>query len=232
MYRFLNTLKSDITFQLRQGFYAIYVLVTLVYMVVMMKLPESIKAVAVSLTVFSDPSVLGFFFIGGLVMLEKDQGMFRYLTVTPLSPGEYLLSKAFSMALVAMMAGSTITLTTYSGHVNWFYLIPGILLTSLFFTLYGILPAAKSRTINQYFIRMVPYLLFMILPCFSAIGFPYDYLFNIFPSVAGLRLIMGAFTGLAPLEALLNLFILAVMNALILKNVIKTYAHMATAEEA
>lgn len=230
--RVANALKSDMTFQARQGFYYVYILVTLVYMAVMTKLPESFKPIAVSLTVFSDPSLLGFFFIGGIVMLEKVQGVFRYLAVTPLDAREYLMAKAGSLTLVALAAGSAITLVCYRGNVNWFYMIASILLSSVFFTLYGFIVAAKARTINQYFINMVPYLLIIILPCFTVIGFPGSFLFNIFPSVAGLKLVMGAFTGLPVVTALLYMVVLLVMDVLILRLAAKTYMNMAVSEEA
>lgn len=230
--RLLNALKADIIFQYRQGFYWIYLLITLVYMTIMSKLPEgNIKAVGVMLAVFSDPSMLGFFFIGGIVMLEKVQGVIKYLGVTPVYSWEYLLAKALSLSLVSLAAGSLITKVTYKGEVRFGLLLLGILLSSVFFTLYGFLIAAWARTINQYFIKMVPFMVLIALPCFSFLLKEQSVLFDLFPSVAGLRLIQGAFFGIPSSRALLNVFILLVETGIILILAKDTYIKMLVSEE-
>ena len=230
--RLLNALKTDIIFQYRQGFYWIYLLITLVYMTIMSKLPEgNIKAVGVMLAVFSDPSMLGFFFIGGIVMLEKVQGVIKYLGVTPVYAWEYLLAKALSLSLVSLAAGSLITKVTYKGEVRFGLLLLGILLSSVFFTLYGFLIAAWARTINQYFIKMVPFMVLIALPCFSFLLKEQSVLFDLFPSVAGLRLIQGAFFGIPSSRALLNVFILLVETGIILILAKDTYIKMLVSEE-
>ncbi len=230
--RLLNALKADIIFQYRQGFYWIYLLITLVYMTIMSKLPEgNIKAVGVMLAVFSDPSMLGFFFIGGIVMLEKVQGVIKYLGVTPVYAWEYLLAKALSLSLVSLAAGSLITKVTYKGEVRFGLLLLGILLSSVFFTLYGFLIAAWARTINQYFIKMVPFMVLIALPCFSFLLKEQSVLFDLFPSVAGLRLIQGAFFGIPSSRALLNVFILLVETGIILILAKDTYIKMLVSEE-
>ncbi len=230
--RLLNALKTDIIFQYRQGFYWIYLLITLVYMTIMSKLPEgNIKAVGVMLAVFSDPSMLGFFFIGGIVMLEKVQGVIKYLGVTPVYSWEYLLAKALSLSLVSLAAGSLITKVTYKGEVRFGLLLLGILLSSVFFTLYGFLIAAWARTINQYFIKMVPFMVLIALPCFSFLLKEQSVLFDLFPSVAGLRLIQGAFFGIPSSRALLNVFILLVETGIILILAKDTYIKMLVSEE-
>ena len=231
--RFFNALKSDIIFQFKQGFYYVYIFLTVVYMVVISKLPGgAVKDACIPLTVFSDPSLIGFLFVGGIAMLEKDQGMLKYLAVTPLDAREYLLSKAVSLSLVSLFAGSIITLACFQGSVNWLVLILGILLSSSFFTIYGFIAAAKSRTINEYYIKMVPYLLLIVIPPFSVIGFPFNWIFDIFPSVAGLRLIMGAFDGLTVIGAAPYIIILLAMNWLVLKVAERSYLKITVSEEA
>lgn len=194
--RVINALKADVRFQFKQGFYLVYIILTLFYMILLGKLPAEWKSVLVPLVIFSDPAMVGFFFIGALVMLEKVQGVTQYVVVTPLRSLEYLLAKALSLTVLALAATFLITLTVYDQPLNWFLLILGVILTSFFFVLYGFVVAAPCITMNQFFIRMIPFLLLIILPCFSMIGFPYSWVFNIFPSVAGLKLVYGAFNGI------------------------------------
>ena len=202
--RLTNAIKADIKFQINHGFYIIYTILTLIYIIVIRQLPDEYKMLIVPLIVFSDPSLLGFFFIGGIVMLEKEQGVLDYLIVTPLRTKEYLLAKVLSLTTLATIAGFCITITSSSKSVNYFLLLIGILLTSIFFTLYGFIVAANCNTINQYFINMIPYMLIIILPCFSLFfDYKYFFLFNIFPSVSGLNVILGAFNGLSIIEGIL-----------------------------
>jgi len=224
--RLLNALRADIRFQFKQGFYLVYLLLTLVYMVVLARLPREWESVAVPLTVFSDPSMVGFFFIGAIVMLEKVQGVLQYVTVTPLRSIEYLLAKVISLTLVALTAGVLITLATYQDSLNWAVLLVGITLTSSFFV-----AAANCTTMNQYFIKMIPYMLLIVLPCFSVVGFPYSWVFNIFPSVAGLHLVLGAYNGIPVLKALSFVVYLVAANILLLFYVEKVFDRMVTKGE-
>lgn len=211
--RLIAALKSDIRFQYKHGFYAVYTLITILYIIIMQKIPSGlIKNYTAALIVFSDPAMLGFFFIGGIIMLEKQQGIIDYLAVTPLSPQEYILAKVGTLGLLSIVASVLITLTTHFQGVNWPLLIITIAAVSAFFTLYGFLVAAGCSTINQYFIRMIPFMLLTVLPCFAVIEFPYSRVFNVLPNVAGLKLTIGVFLGLSWQETLFYLSVICVWN--------------------
>ena len=213
--RVWRALKADMKFQFKQGFYTVYVFLTLIYMVIIIQLPKNIVSIAVPLVVFTDPSVVGFFFIGGIIMLEKVQGVIQYIVVTPLTSKEYLAAKIISLSLLAEAAGITITAVTYKGNISWVLLVLGILLSSVFFTLYGFIIAAGCNTVNEYFIKMIPYMLVIVFPCFSLIGFHNSWLFNIFPSVAGIKLVFGAFHGVSMFEAISYIIYLLIFNAIL-----------------
>ncbi len=226
--RIVNALKADVRFQIKQGFYLVYVLLTFIYMVILGKLPQEWKSTVIPLVLFSDPSMVGFFFIGALVMLEKVQGVIQYVVVTPLRSMEYLLAKVVSLTILAIAATVMITLATYGYDLNWFLLILAVTLISSFFVFYGFIVAVRCTTLNQYFIRMIPYLMLIILPCFSLIGFPYSWMFNIFPSVAGLKLVFGAFNGIDILSASAYTVYLLAANLAIARYVEQVFDRMAT----
>ena len=211
--RVINAIKADVKFQFKQGFYAVYVVLTLIYMLVIHQVPEAMKINVVPLILYCDPTIIGFFFIGGIVMLEKNQGILDYLIVTPLRAKEYLMAKAISLTLLAVVASIAIAVLTYGGKINWLLFILSIIISSFFFTLYGFFVAAKSTTVNEYFIKMIPYMLFIALPCFSLlINTPYSWVFNIFPSVAGIKLVYGSFLDIHWVEALFNLLYLVIVT--------------------
>jgi len=221
--RFLYAIWADIRFQIKQGFYLVYVLITIMYLILLSFLPEDVLSIALPLVVFSDPSVLGLFFIGGIIMLEKVQGVLSVLVVSPLRTIEYLLSKVVSLALVSVLAAFAITGFSNYSNVNWLLLFLSTVLTSGIFTLCGIMINAGCQTVNQYMIKTIPYMLLFVIPCVSLIGFPYSWVFTIVPSVAALRLMLGAYTGIHFYEAIALIVYLTGMNYLFLRWTIRVF---------
>jgi fluoroquinolone transport system permease protein len=199
--RLLSATWSDMRFQIKHGFYLVYVVITIMYLIILSFLPENIFSVALPLVVFSDPSVLGLFFIGGIILLEKGQGVLMVLVVSPLRTQEYILAKVISMALISVLAAFAITFFSHYPTVNWWLLLISTILASAIFTLIGIIINAGCNTVNQYMLKTIPYMILFILPCFSLIGFPYSWLFTIVPSVAALKLMLGAYHGIVWYEA-------------------------------
>lgn len=221
--RILNALRADMKFQFKQGFYFVYVFLTILYMIIIRQIPADYNSLAVPIVIFSDPSFIGFFFIGGIVMLEKVQGILQYLVVTPLRPREYLISKIISLGLVAEAAGFAIAFVTFIGDFNWIVLFIGIFLTSTFFTLYGFLVAGNCNSINQYFIKMIPYMLVIVFPTLLYIPYPDVWIINMLPSIAGFNLVYGAFNGISLAVLLGNTAYLVVFNLLMLMVVEKYF---------
>ncbi len=221
--RLLHAVWADMRFQLKQGFYLVYVLITIMYLILLSFLPEKALSVALPLIVFSDPSVLGLFFIGGIILLEKVQGVLTVLVVSPLRTIEYILAKVISLALIAVLAAFAITGFSNYGSVSWLLVFLSTILTSALFTLSGIMINAGCQNVNQYMIKTIPYMLLFILPCFSLLGFPYSWLFTIIPSVAALRLMLGAYTGIPWNEAAGLVMYLIGVNYMFLRWTIRVF---------
>ena len=221
--RLIHAIKADMKFQMKQGFYLVYVIITVMYMIILSFLQSDMISIALPLVVFSDPSVLGMFFIGGIIMLEKTQGVLMVLVVTPLRAREYILSKVISLAIISVMAAFAITLFSHHGSVNWLLLLTATILTSGLFTMSGIMINAGCNTVNQYMLKTVPYMLLFVLPCFSLIGFPFSYLFTVIPSVAALRLMLGAYMGIEYYEAFGLILYLSGLNYLFLLQTVRVF---------
>jgi fluoroquinolone transport system permease protein len=221
--RLLHAVLADIRFQLKHGFYLVYAIITVMYLIILSFLPENILSIALPLIVFSDPSVLGLFFIGGIILMEKGQGVLMVLVVSPLRTSEYILSKVISLTIVSVLAAFAITWFSYYPTVNWWLLLLTTILTSGIFTLLGIMINAGCNTVNQYMLKTIPYMLLFILPCFALLGFPYSEFFIIIPSVAALKLMLGAYHGISGFEmAALAIYLFAI-NYILLKLAVVTF---------
>ena len=84
MKRILTAFKADVLFQIKQGFYFVYVILAILYLIVLSQLGQDIVKIVLPIITYIDPSVLGLFFIGGVVLLEKEQGILALLYVSPL----------------------------------------------------------------------------------------------------------------------------------------------------
>jgi fluoroquinolone transport system permease protein len=221
--RLLNAIISDIRFQSKQGFYLVYVIITVMYLIILSLLPESFLRIALPLVVFSDPSVLGLFFIGGIIMLEKGQGVIQVLVVSPLTTGEYIIAKVISLSVVAVVAASAITILSSSETINWFLFLTSVVLTSGIFTLCGVVINAGCNNVNQYILKTIPYMLLLVLPCFSILGAPLLYPLTLVPSVAALRLMLGAFTQITWYESAGLTIYLLLANYLLFRYAVRIF---------
>ncbi len=207
--RLLALLYQDIRFELRHGMYTVYAVLSVIYIFLLRSLPETIQSRIAVILLFSDPAVLGFFFIGGMVLLERKQRTLSALACTPLQAGEYLAAKSISLALLSLAACSIIVLAGLKTPISWGYLIIGVLLSSCWVTLVSIPFSLTADSLNDYFITAGGALLLLCLPLFDLIfslGWKAAYLF---PTHASILLITGAFRPISPGDTIYGIIYLA-----------------------
>lgn len=190
--RILNGILYDMKFQLRHGFYYAYIFVSIVYIAFLKLLPESINRLASILIIFTDPSVLGAFFIGAIFLLEKSQNTLQGLFTTPYKIQEYIKAKVISLTILSLLSSMLIAMFIFKTDFNFLLLFIGVFFTSVFFTLLGFMIAIYSKSTNHYFANSIILVIFM-LPMLDYFNIFSSKLFYLFPSKASLLLIHGAF---------------------------------------
>lgn len=162
-------------------------------------------------------------------MLEKEQGILALIYVTPLRLWEYMISKLLSLACLSLLVALTISLVSYQNPVNYGLLILGIFLTSFFYTLLGFLIATRTKSVNSFFMKMLPPMLLLILPTFLLI-IKFDALYlSLIPSIASLKLILGAYMSLPILDLILCLIWMIILDILLLFKIKESFKdHMIT----
>ncbi|MBN1624122.1 MAG: hypothetical protein JXN10_05620 [Clostridia bacterium] len=198
MKRIINALKGDIRFQFRQGFYFIYLVLAMVYIAAIYQVSDKAAVILIPVLIYLDPAMVGFMFTGGLVMLERQQGITGYIGITPFGTLEYISAKVLSMVFLAVIISLLISVSSakpFNGPV----LISAVILTSMFNSLLGILASAKCRSMNDYFIRMIPYMMVIVVPAIGFIEKTWALPFRLLPGFAGLRLVLSAYSnGVSP----------------------------------
>ena len=160
--RLKNLFLLDMRFQGRYGFYFLYGFLTVLYMILLLSLPETWKTTAASILIFSDPAAMGLFFMGAIVLLEKSQRVTSFFAISPLHAFEYVFSKVLSLSLIGLLVAAVLAVT--AGCNALFQVLIGTVLSSILFSLLGLIIATKIHSLNQFLIATVPLELITFVP--------------------------------------------------------------------
>ena len=157
MKRLLATSHCDLRLQWRNGFYYAMAFVVAVWALLSGRLATLDLAPLLPALVAGNLLLVTFYFVGGLVLLEKAEGTLEAQVVTPLRAGEYLAAKVLTLTLLALIENVVLVGLLYR---RWFSPVPlvvGIALASALFVLAGIVAVARYASINEY---LLPSILF------------------------------------------------------------------------
>jgi len=124
--RIAQMLQFDVRFQFRHGFYYAYLFISLFYIAILRVVPEQFRVLVTTIVIFSDPSVFGFFFVGGILLLERGEKTLESLFVTPLRLHEYFISKILSLSLIAVATSLLIAFSLLGLRFNLLLLLLGV----------------------------------------------------------------------------------------------------------
>lgn len=190
--KLIPAIKYDVLFQLRQKIYYLYIGVTLLYIIGLHFVPVKVKIPVTIMMIISDPVLIGFFFIGGIILLEKDNNILSALFVTPLSVMEYIFSKIITLGGITLAASLLIVFSGTDSPINLPLFMITILISSCIFTFVGIIISANVSTLNQYMFVSSCCEVLLFTPLIHFFGF-YDHVaFRLIPSDAALTLIQAA----------------------------------------
>jgi fluoroquinolone transport system permease protein len=194
--RLATAFLADVRFQFRHGFYYAYLFVSVVYIVLLRFVEEGMREKLAVLVVFSDPAMLGFFFIGGIILLEKAQGIFPALFVTPLRIAEYVWAKVWSLTVLSLVTSFFILLATVGTDMHVLPVFIGVIFTSVLATLLGIGLAVRVKTVNQFLVSSVLFVPIFFTPVMEWLGGK-SFMYYLFPGKASLLFLKGGFAPIA-----------------------------------
>ncbi len=193
--RFFHTVQNDLRFQLKYGFYFLYAFFSAVYTAGLLLTPPAYKNMVAALIILTDPAMLGVFFMGGIWLLEKGEGLHRFWRISPLRTLEYILSKALSLAVLSTVSAGLIALAALGGAVRLAPLSGGVFLGAVVFNILGLVTASYARSVNQYLLLVLfPSVFLSVPPVLTAFGLAHP-LWELFPGTALWRLIAAALEG-------------------------------------
>lgn len=130
--RLATLIAHDARLQFRYGIYFAYAFVIGFYVLALTYGGPYLPSWVPALIIFTDPSVLGFFFLGALMMLEKAENTRNALAMTPISAGNYFWAKTATLTTMALGAVAVLTPFLHQG-TNTPMLLAIVALTSIMF---------------------------------------------------------------------------------------------------
>lgn len=191
MTRLISTLRLDILTQFRNGFYYVGAFVVIVAVVLLSQLRRPLDlGLIIPGLVFFNLLITTFYFIGGLVLLEKAEGSLFGLVVTPLRKSEYLLAKIVSLTLLASIE-TTLYIVIVFGIAPPLF---GMILLAGIYTLFGFVAIARYDSINEFLLPSVVMVILLMLPLIDFFGPWHSPIFYLHPLQPMLVLMQAAYT--------------------------------------
>lgn len=138
MSRLAATIKTDVRIQFRNGFYFATVFVVAFSIVLLRWLPPDVAILILPVVIVENVLVNTFYFVSGLLLLERVEGTFVAQSVTPLRDDEYVAAKLVTLTALSLAESLLIAVAVF-GIDAW--LVPmaaAIALAAVLFCLVGI----------------------------------------------------------------------------------------------
>lgn len=151
-------LLAELRVQWRSGLYAVYAVMTAVFVGILFLIPAPARPLGLRMIVLMDPSLMGFFFAGGMTLLERDQGVLAALQTSRWGFAGYWRTKVASLLLLAagvsslLLGVSAVTGLTALSVADVAVVLLGVVLTVPVFFSLGVWVAGHCRAILTYFV--------------------------------------------------------------------------------
>jgi fluoroquinolone transport system permease protein len=164
MTRLLSIARWDVQLQFRNGFYYVSA-ITAAFFIIFLK---QLKGVELSYwwpaIITANLTINAFYFMAGIVLLEKGEGTMEAQIVTPLRPWEILTSKVLTLGLLSLFETLLLIVILEGVSFNWFLLLTGIVLYIAMLALYGFIVVARYDSISEFLLPSVIWTMGFSLP--------------------------------------------------------------------
>lgn len=200
MSRLVATLRCDARLQYRNGFYWAVAFLLAVLLAVVTRLPPFDWAPVLPPLVLGNLVTATFFFMAGLVLLEKREGTLEAQIVTPLRVEDYLISKVVTLTALSLAEHVVIALMTVGLSVRPLPLVLGVVLASALYCLAGFAAVVRYDSINEMMFPTIVWVTLFSLPILHYAGLWTSPLMYLHPFQPPLVILEGAVAPLQPRE--------------------------------
>lgn len=171
MSRLAATLGTDVRLQWRNGFYAATAFVVVFSILLLRWLPPEAAMLILPVVIVENVLVNTFYFVSGLLLLERVEGTFAAQSVTPLRADEYLGSKLATLTLLSLAESLLIAVAVFGPGAWVITMAAGVALAAMLFCLAGVALIARYDSINEFLMPSVLYAFLLTAPILGIFGF-------------------------------------------------------------
>ena len=201
MKKLLSLIKWDLITQQKYGLFSAGFILSLVWIAILMFLPDKAITIALPIVLLGDLAVMGYMFIAAMVFFEKGQGSIFAVVTTPIKVKQYILAKIISLLIfiTAVSVAVVYAVSIAKGvSVNLLFVLIAILLTALFYMLLGLFIATKYKDFTDFLFPSGVWLMALFIPMLGLLELPglafMNKLFYVFPSQGMLFLMKAMFS--------------------------------------
>jgi len=140
-----------------------------------------------------DVSIIGFFFIGGVVFFERQERTLSAIVSTPLRFWEYLVAKLIVLVLISLFVALTVATIAHGFAYDLVSLVVGVVLGTLVMLLTGFVSSLPFASVTDWFLASTVPLAVLSLPILFYSGLWPNPVFYLIPSQGPLLLLGAAF---------------------------------------
>jgi fluoroquinolone transport system permease protein len=170
MNRLVATVATDMRMQFRNGFYFATLLVVVFSVLLLRWLPVEAAVLILPVVILENVLVNTFYFVSGLLLLERVEGTFVAQSVTPLRTDEYLASKLVTLTVLSLVESVLIAVAVFGIDSRLLTVALGIGISAVLFCLVGVALVVRYDSINEFLMPSVLYTFLLTLPIFGVFG--------------------------------------------------------------
>lgn len=196
MSAFATAVRWDVVVQARNGFYWATGFLVLVVGGLLLAFPASARANGAAwvpaLLVVNLP-ITTFFFVAGLMLLERDEGTLAALAVSPLSAGGYLAARITTLTALAAVETIAVVWIAFGSAGSWLPILLGTAALGVVYTSVGALMACRYRSLNALLLPASLVVSLLLLPLLAHFGLAPRVLFLLHPVEPALSLLRAGY---------------------------------------
>ncbi len=195
MTRLLAALRNETRVQYRNGFYAVSLMLMPIWFAVLVAIRDAGAEPFEPLLVFVAVTNLittTFYFMAGLVLRERDEGVLDGLVVSPLRTTEYLGAKLMSLSVLAALETGIVIILAHDGPIEVAGLFAGITLLGALYAGFGFVAVAGHRALNTFLPPSIFWTSLMMLPLLGTFGIWSNPILDWHPVAPGIALVAGS----------------------------------------
>lgn len=208
MRAWLGFVRWDVVIQARNGFCWASAFVAVALGALVTALPPAVRdqpEVWVAPLVVMNLQITTFFFVTGLVLLDRDEGSLTALAASPLSAGSYLAAQAATLTLLAAIETVVIVWIGFGLHGSWLLVLAAIALLGIIYTGFGAVIATRYESVNALLLPASVVITLLLFPLLPHLGLASRLPFLAFPTEPVLTVIRAAYRPAAAGDLVLGL---------------------------